>query len=42
MCWTPLLEFKKELKYILSRFHATFAITCYTRLNVEMKVDIQV
>jgi len=31
---------KKILKCILPRFHATFTLTCYTRLNVETKVDI--
>lgn len=40
MYWTPLLEFKKILKCILPRFHATFTITFYTRLNVEKKLDI--
>ena len=39
MYWIPLLELK-QLKCILPRFHATFTITCYTKLSVEKKVDI--
>jgi hypothetical protein len=33
---------KKKIKYRLPRFHATFTTNCYTRLNVEMKVDTQI
>lgn len=39
MYWTPLLKLKK-LKCVLSRFHVTFTITCYTRLSVETEADI--